>query len=146
MRFVLTFCGLYALVFALDVALLRSLYKSWWAQRWLRYMLYGQLPIALISVGLWIVGRTTPLYGAQIVGWSVLVALFLYLGSLLIALLAAAPFLLARPIWQHLMPPPSPARRAFFNRALLAVPAVGSVGITWGLARAGAAEIGRAHV
>lgn len=139
MRFVLTFCGLYALVFALDVALLRSLYKSWWAQRWLRYALYGQLPIALISVGLWIVGRTTPLYGAQIVGWSVLVALFLYLGSLLIALLTAAPFLLARPVWHHLMPPPSPARRAFLNRALLAVPAVGSVGTTWGLARAGAA-------
>ncbi len=138
MRFVLTFFGLYALVLALDLALLRSLYRSWWEHRWLRYALYGQLPIALLSGALWIVGRTSPLYGAQAIGWSVLVALFLYLGGLLIALLAAAPLLLARSIRQRLTPPLSPARRAFFNRVLVAVPAAGMGGVSCGLARSGA--------
>lgn len=138
MRFVLTFFGLYALVLALDIALLRLLYPRWWERRWLRYALYGQVPIALLSGALWIAGRSGPLYGAQTVGWSILVALFLYLGGLLIALLAAAPFLLARPIWQRLTPPPSPTRRAFFNGALAAVPAAGLGGVTWGLGRSSA--------
>jgi uncharacterized protein len=129
MRFALTFMALYAVVFAADLLLLRLLQPSWWQRRWLRRLLYGQFPFALLGSALWLISREYGFNSLLAVGWGLLAVLFLYLGSLLIALLLSALPLLAAKLWTHIDPPPTPARRAFLGRALATLPIAGAYGL-----------------
>jgi hypothetical protein len=135
MRFAFSFMALYVIVFLLDLALLRWLQPSWWQQRWLRRLLYGQFPLAVLGSALWLISREYRLNDLLAVGWGLLAVLFLYLGSLLIALVVSAPALLVHKAWSFINPPSEPARRAFIGRALAAVPVAGAGGVTYGLAR-----------
>jgi uncharacterized protein len=135
MRFALTFMALYAVVFAADLLLLRLLQPSWWQRRWLRRLLYGQFPFALLGSALWLISREYGFNSLLAVGWGLLAVLFLYLGSLLIALLLSALPLLAAKLWTHIDPPPTPARRAFLGRALATLPIAGAGGVSYGLVR-----------
>ena len=135
MRFALTFMALYAVVFAADLLLLRLLQPSWWQRRWLRRLLYSQFPFALLGSALWLISREYGFNSLLAVGWGLLAVLFLYLGSLLIALLLSALPLLAAKLWTHIDPPPTPARRAFLGRALATLPIACAGGVSYGLVR-----------
>jgi len=135
MRFALSFMALYIAVFALDLILLRTLQPGWWQRLWLRRLLYGQFPLAVLGSALWLVSREYRLNDLLAVGWGILAVLFLYLGSLLIALVLSSPLLLAHKVWALIDPPPAPARRAFLGRALIALPVAGAGGVSYGLAR-----------
>ncbi len=135
MRFALTFMALYTVVFAVDLLLLRALQPSWWQRRWLRRLLYGQFPLAVLGAALWLISRAYGFNNLLAVGWGLLAVLSLYLGSLLISLVLSSPVLLAHKIWSRIDPPSAPARRAFLGRALATVPLAGVGGVTYGLAR-----------
>ncbi len=139
MRFALFVLALYGLIFVLDIALLRYTQPSWWQKRWLRRLLYGQLALAALCSALWQFSRAYALNDLLAVGWGIFAVLFLYLGSLLIALLLTSPVALTQKLYEHFNPSPAPARRAFLSYAMGAVPIAGASGITTGIVHAASA-------
>ena len=118
MRFALFVIAIYCVIFALDIVLLRSLQPAWWQKRWLRRLLYGQLALAALSIALWQFSRAYGLNDLLSVGWGLFAVLFLYLGSLLIALVLTSPIALIQKLYEHFNPPTAPERRAFLSYAM----------------------------
>ena len=138
MRYALYATALYCVLFGLTLALVTTVHRHWWRQRWLRLICYGQFPLALVGNGLWLLSRSYELTWLMAMGWGLFAGLFLYQGSFLIALLLTAPAILGARLYDRsksgtVQDPSSLERRRFLRRSLGLVPVLGAVGVSHGI-------------
>ncbi len=138
MRYALYATALYCALFGLTLALVTTVHRHWWRQRWLRLICYGQFPLALVGNGLWLLSRPYELNWLMAMGWGLFAGLFLYQGSFLIALLLTAPAILGARLYDRsksgtVQDPSSLERRRFLRRSLGLVPVLGAVGVSHGI-------------
>ena len=138
MRYALYVTTLYCVLYFITLGLVSTLHQHWWRKTWLKRLVYGQFPIALIGSALWLLSRPYELTWLLSIGWGLFAVLFLYQGSFLIALLLTTPTILGTRLYDRLRPGPEEApasleRRNFLRRSLIAVPALGIAGVSHGI-------------
>ena len=143
MRYTLYVTTLYCVLYFISLALVASVHGHWWQKIWLRRLLFGQLPLALIGSSLWLLSRPYELAWLLSIGWGLFAVLFLLQGSFLIALLLTTPTVLLSKLYDHLRTgpeetPTSLERRHFLRRSLAIAPAIGVAGVGHGVYKSAA--------
>ena len=138
MRYALYVTTLYCVLYFITLVLVTNLHKHWWQQVWLRRILYGQFPLALVGSGLWLLSRPYEWTWLLSIGWGLFAVLFLFQGSFLIALLLTTPMVLGTKLYDLWRPGPDEAptslqRRHFLRRSLAVVPTLGVAGVGHGI-------------
>ncbi len=138
MRYTLYLTTFYCVLYFISLALVASLHGHWWQKIWLRRLLFGQLPLALIGSSLWLLSRSYELAWLLSIGWGLFAVLFLLQCSFLIALLLTTPTVLLSKLYDRLRPGPEEAptsleRRHFLRRSLAIAPAIGVAGVGHGV-------------
>jgi predicted MPP superfamily phosphohydrolase len=137
MRFFLFVLAIFFAVYGLDLLLLSTCNRRWWARPWVRRLFFGLAPAALLLNVLWAWGVSSGSPGLILAGAGLFATLFLYLAGLGLALLCTSPVRLAEKLHDRLRsawrPTYSPGRRRFLRRSLAAAPVLASAGITHGI-------------
>ena len=109
MRYALYVTTLYCVLYFITMTLAANLHGHWWQKVWLRRLLYGQFPLALLGSSLWLLSRPYELTWLLSIGGGLFAVLFLMQGSFLIALLLTTPTVLGSKLYDRLRPGPPEA-------------------------------------
>ena len=142
MRYALYVTTLYCVLYFITLTLAANLHGHWWYKVWLRRLLYGQFPLALVGSSLWLLSRPYELTWLLSIGGGLFAVLFLMQGSFLIALLLTTPTVLGSKLYDRLRPGPQEAptsleRRHFLRRSLAIAPVLGFGGVGHGIYTSG---------